>query len=695
MERPYSPRQKETLRFIRQGKIVKGDLLKIVKERINSSEATLRRDLKLFIDEGDVRYEKPYHYPLTTQGEEYLKSIEPTLQVRFKDADLDRLVSKFPTEAHRSLFWCYLSSIVAKKYLLKEERFKSYNSNYIVIGLSGDIKSLIAETMCEVLSFLPSEDYIRDVSTCTAKELLGRRYDIGKHEYRLKLSPYWDLPMVCLDEIDKAEGAEVWRAILYMLNGKRDFKIEKTPVTNKATVLAIMNPSEKWTLEPNVLRRSFVVDFTDMNLDPRKMADIGEEIAHGKIPHLNIDNLRVNFDKLEKEDLKLLKDLLYGGLKGIDEYRLVNPPTLEKVVLGWLILNEGGDKTEAIYWAVMQALTFLKTTKATKEGWREELGQKWGDYKAGRDPNFEKKWKAYLAKLKEEEEAIKKPPKPPIKEPPTGKKLLIKYAPMLDRLKKIKSSFVEMDGDEHNEVLLFLNIDIREYFSKLPTEKRENKVTEDVSRDLERVLTDWEEQHKPIREAWEIEQKKIKEREEKKKQYCKYLLKLKRRLTDFFGRGKKDKNGVLWSHRTEEVREDIGKVLNPNTQKEFYNKPFLDSIYKSSKALLNEGVAQREEAKIKKTGLVTMPQSPFDFDSEEESEEGIGVTLEQVGVPVKTTTTVPWWKYKLIMLQRKLKRRGRGKPRPRTVDEQIDNEIRGGKRPYDSFDPTQRDINKL
>ncbi|GAI04850.1 unnamed protein product, partial [marine sediment metagenome] len=182
------------------------------------------------------------------------------------------------------------------------------------------------------------------------------------------------------------------------------------------------------------------------------------------------------------------------------------------------------------------------------------------------------------------------------------KVILARYATKLDELKKIKSSFVEMDGDEHNEILLYLNMNIREYFSKLPTEKRANKVTEDILRDLERVLTEWKDQHKPIREAWEIEQKKIREREEEKEQKCRYLLKLKRRLTDFFGRGKKDKNGVLWSHRTEEVREDIGKILNPKTQKKFYNKPFWDSIYERSRALLAEGVAQIEEAKIKKTG---------------------------------------------------------------------------------------------
>lgn len=673
MERPYNPRQKQTLRFIRQGKIVKRDLLKIVKERIGSSEKTLRRDLKLFIDEGDVKYQKPYRYPITPQGEEYLKSIEPTLQVRFKDADLERLVNLLPTEAHRSLFWCYLSSIVSKKYLLEEKRFRSYNANYIVIGLTGDIKSLVAETMCEVLSFLPIEKYVRDVSTCTAKELLGRRYDIGKYEYRLKLSPYWDLPMVCLDEIDKAEGAEVWRAILYMLNGKRDFEIEKTPIKHKATVLAIMNPSDKWTLPPNVLRRSFVVDFTGMNLDPRKMVDIGERIAHGKIPHLNIDNLRVNFDKLNEQDLKLLKDLLYKGLKGIDEYRLVNPPTLEKVILGWLILTQGGDKTEAIYWGVMQALTFLQTRKATKEGWREELGQKWGDYKAGRDPNFDKTWKAYLKKLEDEERDIKKPIEPPTKEPPIDKVLLIKYSPLLDRLKQIKTSFEEMDGDKQNVTIWCLNIDLKRFTSKLPTEKRDNRVTEDVLRSLETVLEAWEEEHKPIREAWEEEQKQKQKAKETLEAILRWLTDEKTRLNGWRGYEHiGDSKGALWTKIVKPTVAKIGLVLDNKTQKKFYNETYLTEIKNDIAALDARVRASNEELERKKKRGVEIPQLPTVFEglTEEETEAVIEGSIESVGQPFKTTRTVPYWKYLLIKLDRKLK--GKGKPKPREEESEFD-----------------------
>jgi hypothetical protein len=674
MERPYNDRQIQVLRLVRGGKKKFNELKKKLIERKLGSEATLKRDLQLFLDEGDIQYKKPYR-DLAPQGEEYLKTQEPKLEAGFKDKALEKLVNFLPTEAHRSLWWCVLSSIVAKKYLLDEKHFQKYNPSYIVIGLTGDIKSLIAETICEVLGFLPIEKYVRDVSTCTANELRGRRFPIGKGDFNLNPSQYWGLPMVCLDEIDKAEGAETWRAILYFLNGLRDFEIDQTPIRHKATILAIMNPSSKWQIPPNVLRRCFVVDFTEMNLETRKMADIGEEIARyldDEEPRLDIDNLRVNFRKLEKQDLALLKDLLYKGLKGKNEQKLVNPPTLEKLVLGYLLLKQSGDKTEAIYWAVMQNLTFLQTRGATKDGWLEELGEKWGNYIADRDPKFKEKWDKYLAKIKKEDEETKKPPiKPPIEEIPLDRVLLAKYSPKLDKLKAIKAGFVEMDGDEHGTVLLYLNMDIRKFASKLPTEKRENKVTEETLKEFTFVVEEWEGQYTPIRKAW----REVKDQKEK---HCRYLSELKAFLATYFGRGSKDSNGILWSVRVKEVKEDIGKALNPNTQKECWNKSFLNSISERARALLNERKQQREELKIKKAGLVTMPQLPFDLDElGEESGEFVGATtLEQIGQPIKTTRTVPYWKYLLIMLDRKLKGKGKNKPRkPRStgyMDRSID-----------------------
>jgi len=121
---------------------------------------------------------------------------------------------------------------------------------------------------------------------------------------------------------------------------------------------------------------------------------------------VNIENLKVSFTHLDKEDLRLLKDLLFEGLKGKNEYRLVNPATLEKVVLGWLLLTQTHDKADAIYWAVEGNLTLLQTQQATKEGWRRTLREKWGLCRSGKDPRFEKKWRGEVEKLEAEDQVI-------------------------------------------------------------------------------------------------------------------------------------------------------------------------------------------------------------------------------------------------------------------------------------------------
>ena len=346
------------------------------------------------------------YYIKTPQGYEFEKERELPLELTLDNPKLTKVINRLPTQAHRTIFWFWLASIVAKKYLLTSEVFKDYNPGLVVIGLTGEIKSLIASVLCKVLGLSPEAEYIRDVITATRKEILGRKYPIGKGEYRLKASPYFDRIAVCFDEIDKAHDKGVWQAILYYLNGRREFEEEHTLVTNKATVLVSMNPSSKWQIPPEYLRRSFLLDTRPFDLDPRELVDIGEEIAHSKVPRVNIDNLKVSFTHLDKEDLRLLKDLLFEGLKGKNEYRLVNPATLEKVVLGWLLLTQTHDKTDAIYWAVEGNLTLLQTQGATKEGWRRILRQKWGLHRSGKDPDFEKEWKGEVEKLEAEDQVI-------------------------------------------------------------------------------------------------------------------------------------------------------------------------------------------------------------------------------------------------------------------------------------------------
>jgi len=190
-------------------------------------------------------------------------------------------------------------------------------------------------------------------------------------------------------------------------------------------------------------------------------------------------------------------------------------------------------------------------------------------------------------------------------------------------------------------------------------------VTEDVLRGLERILTEWKDQHEPIREAWEVEQKRIQAYKEKKEAIIRFLVETKAYLRTWRG---KDPKGSLWSGRVKPIIAKIGLVLDPKTQRKYLNATFLKEIRSDIEALQVEVKIQKEDRKVKKAGLVNIPQLPFDLDSGEESETFIGADIDQIGQPVKTTKTVPYWKYLLIQLDRKLTGKGKVKTEREPVD---------------------------
>jgi len=396
----------EDLRLLRCLSSEKSQRSQLV-NRSGLPDTQARYSLERLIEIGFVTKKGRGFYVKTPLGYEFEKGRELPLELTLDNPELQEVIKLLPTQAHKTIFWFWFASIVAKKYLLASELFENYNPGFVVIGETGEIKSLIAAVICKVLGLSPEAEYIRDVITATRKEILGRKYNIGKGEYRLNPSPYFSRIAVCFDEIDKAQDKGIWQAILYYLNGRRDFEEEKTFWKNEATVLVSMNPSSKWTIPPEYLRRCFLLDTRPFDLDPRETIDTGEEIAHSKVPRVNIEGLKIAFNHLEKEDLNLLKDLLFEGLKDEKKYkRLVNPATLEKVVLGWLLLTQTHDKIDAIFWAVEGNLTLLQTQGATKEGWRRTLREKWAVHRSGKDPEFERDWKGEVEELEAEDQVI-------------------------------------------------------------------------------------------------------------------------------------------------------------------------------------------------------------------------------------------------------------------------------------------------
>lgn len=691
---PMDTSKAKILGIIAQNVTAKKDIQLTAKERLGLSYSTIQRLMKQYLADGSLHL-KARQYSVTREGEIWLSKRQKTPEMLFRDSKLRDIVDKLPTPHHRAFVYFILSAITAKLYLWdKKDKFWP---SFIIGGDTGDIKTLLAEMVCEALK-LPLETCIQDTVRKTAPQVLGTFDKIVGGKRTLDPGVYYSYLFICWDDFDKLSDRAVWKALMSYIDGWAYREERGTYIERRHTCLITMNfDTATLPIPEHYIRRAFVINSKGLHCDPKQKEIIGRDIGDAlkSLPKLKIEGLPVSFRKLEKADMDFMRDLLYKDLKTKDDARVIDTNFLEKIVLGWLIMNQTGDVRDAIYWAVESSHLFLETQDRMKEGWRGELTTEWGNYQAGVNPDFAKEWEKHLEQVKKNGKVVKDykkgKEKVVVDKDAVERATLAQYAPELDELTKIKSSFEEMDGGEHKTTLLYLSMDIRKFTSYLPTEKRENKVTEDVLRGLEIVVTEWKEQHKPIREAWEAEQKKIQAYEEQKEQYCRYLLGLKRVLTDYFGRGRKDKNGVLWSRRTQEVREDIGKVLNPKTQKKFFNKPFRDSINERSRTLLAERKEQREGAK----GGIKVPELELPGWTEEEAAVVEEAVVEQVGQPSKTTRTVPYWKYLLIKLDRKLKRGERGKPRPRTIDEQIDYEIRGGKRPYDPLNPTQRNINDL
>jgi len=660
--------EKQIFRAICSRNVIRKNLIKFINERKVCSVPTLDRTLVKFIKKWGLlgKGKKQGEYPLSEKGREYGKKQETKPTLAFKDSGLAKVIDKLPAAAHQGLIYFILSVIVAKKYLAEKLKEKGVWANFIISGRPKDIKTLLGEIVCRTLD-LSFEKHIQRAIGKTEAQVLGEATLIEDDLRKLRLPPYFLYLFLLWDDIDKASTKGAWNALMVYLDGRYKFEERYTPIIKQVTTLSTMNPKKKggFDIPDYYLRRAFTVNSANLPCDQKENEIIGTDITDNPIPKLKIDGLVVVKEFLNPDEKDFIRDLLYDRWITTEAKGVVDANLLHVVILGMLILQESVDVRYYSYWAVLYYLCFLETLGYTKGNWQKELNQEWGDYIVGSsgDEEFKKEWEKRAIKVKEEKDKIEKIKGEgkvvEIDKDAEERVILAQYAPMLDELKKIKISFEEMDGGEHNTTLLYLSMDIRKFRSKLPTEKKANQVTKDNLRGLEIVLTEWKDQHNPIREAWEDEQKKIQAYEEKKEEDCRYLLGLKRVLTDYFGRSRKDKNGALWSRRTQEVREDIGKVLNSKTQKDFYNKPFLVSINERSRTLL----AERKEQGAKDKGGIKIPELELPDWTEEEAGVVEEAVVEHFGEAVKPATiTVPYWKYLLIKLDQKLKGKGKNKP---------------------------------
>lgn len=700
--------EKQIFSQICSGNVIRKNLINTITERDICSVSTLDRILKKFHRCGLVKKEGSGQYPLTEDGRKEKKRTKTKPTVAFKNSGLAKVIAKLPTEAHQGLIYFILATIVAKKYLAEKLGEGGVWGNFIISGRPKDIKTLLAEMICRTLD-LPFTTHIQRAIGKSEAQVLGEATFIDPKDglRKLRLPPYFLYPFICWNDLDKASTRGAWNSLMVYLDGRYKFEERYTPITKQVTTLATMNPKKKggFDMPDYYVRRAFTVNSANLPCDQKENEKIGMDITNNPIPKLRIDNLVAVKEEITLDEADFIRDLLYDRWITEEAKGVVDANLLHAVILGMLILQESLDVRYYSYWAVLHYLCFLKTLGYTKGDWEEELTQEWGDYASGSsgDEKFKKEWEEQAKKTKEEKAKIDEGKKGKIdkgKEDKAVKRGEEKargagYATKMSRLMEIRDSFAEIEKKKRvSEILICLDKDIKDLKIKKGQSASEDRITE-----LTITLTEWEEQHKPIREAWEEAQKKKQRNKEIDEKNLRGITNWKASLKKWRG---KDSKGVLWTERVKPVIAKIGNVLNNDTQKKYLNNTYLREIESDTLALIAEVRIQEEEAGTKKAGLVEMPQvlsDVIDDLTREESAEVIEEAVESVGVgePFKTTRTVPYYEYLLIKLDRWLKGKGKNKPEPRsrTIEEQIDYEIRGGKRPYDEFDPTQRNIDDL
>lgn len=195
---------------------------------------------------------------------------------------LDGAVGLLPSEGHRAFTRLLLSGVVARWHL--RSRWRSGWGCFVVVGPTKTAKTAVAELACQALG-LASSVAIRSLRGETEAALVGRRERI-EGRFRLVASELLGLPLLCLDEFDKAPG-ELRTATSKLLQGDAEIAGEGTQVLDVAPCVMVCANSPAG-LRGEYLRRAVVLD-TEPLLP--LLGDVHESVrqvlAGGAVPRLD------------------------------------------------------------------------------------------------------------------------------------------------------------------------------------------------------------------------------------------------------------------------------------------------------------------------------------------------------------------------------------------------------------------------
>ena len=372
----------------------------ILTSLLSLSDSAFRGISERLIALGYVYKPKYKLYALTDKGDTYIERHYLTMRPTFGSKEVKALIKKIPTEAHQALFRLSLSGVVARKYLFYE--FKDSWCGGIIGGETTSFKTMLLKLIIRVLRLEPESDYIRKLTITLPLGLLGRRTGKLGGGQTINLDECIELPFLGLDEYQKGDAA-LKRMVMFFLDGGRETKIEDKTAEHKPFTLVAtnLNPQKELDFPDEVIRRTCAVNTKDLGVSPQAYEEAIDSILNNPIPEIPTDNLPVIFRRLEADERKLVRELLYDCIRKDIKKAVFDSNAVNILVLGWLILTGGKNPKIAIFEVCYDRLVTLETLNLTAEGWRERFLARYGKYKGELDPDFEKK-RLEIAKREEE-----------------------------------------------------------------------------------------------------------------------------------------------------------------------------------------------------------------------------------------------------------------------------------------------------
>ena len=202
---------------------------------------------------------------------------------------------------------------------------------FLLLGPTKTGKTLIGQLAARRFGLQP-DDVIRRLGRMTTGRLLGRGVQESAEAWRIVSSPLLGLPLVMLDEFDKA-GRALQQASFDYLAGESSYGVECKNQTVRATTVVALNKDPSTLLPDEVLRRCVVLDMSGLVAATADLDRTARRLTRAAVPVLD-PALAPPAAELPEEGWDDLRRILRTCLTDRG-WGLVDVEAISRIVLGY------------------------------------------------------------------------------------------------------------------------------------------------------------------------------------------------------------------------------------------------------------------------------------------------------------------------------------------------------------------------